>query len=107
MRNEYPTAEINPIGPWTDGTDVDSGVTNRKLDSDMGDSVTGGGLHGKDLAKADVSVNIYAFLKAQQTEKPVQLCYAIENTQIDKIPYTQIVETARKYLDSLGGFEVC
>jgi S-adenosylmethionine synthetase len=29
----------------------------------MADSVTGGGLHGKDLSKADVSVNIYAFLK--------------------------------------------
>ena len=36
-------------------------VTNRKLGSDMARSVTGGGLHGKDLSKADVSVNIYAF----------------------------------------------
>ena len=35
--------------------------------SDKGDSMTGGGLHGKDLSKADVSVNIYAFLKAQET----------------------------------------
>jgi hypothetical protein len=33
--------------------------------------VTGGGLHGKDLSKADVSINIYAFLKAQETGKPV------------------------------------
>ena len=45
-------------------TDVDSGATNRKLGSDMADSVTGGGLHGKDLSKADVSANIYAWLKA-------------------------------------------
>lgn len=103
----YSNADINTIGNWTGGTDVDSGATNRKLGSDMGDSVTGGGLQGKDLSKADVSVNIYAFLKAQETGKPVHLCYAIENTQIDEIPYTQIVETARKYLDSLGGFVVC
>ena len=107
MRNEYPTAEINPLDPWTGGTDVDSGAVIRKLGSEMGHSVTGRRLHGKDLSKADVSVNIYAFLKAQETGKPIQLCYAIENTQIDGIPYTQIVETARKYLDSLGGFIVC
>ena len=62
-------AEVNPIGDWSGGTDVDTGATNRKLGSDMADSVTGGGLHGKDLSKADVSVNIYAFLKAQQTNR--------------------------------------
>ena len=37
---------------------MDSGAANRKLGSDIGDSVTGGELHGKDLSKADVSVNI-------------------------------------------------
>ena len=44
---------INPLGEWTGGPDVDCGATNRKLGSDMGDGVTGGGLHGKDLSKAD------------------------------------------------------
>ncbi len=67
--HRYPNAEINPIGDWTGGHNVDSGATNRKLGSDMADSVTGGGLHGKDLSKADVSVNIYAFLKAQKENK--------------------------------------
>ena len=57
----YPGALVNPLGYWTGGTDVDTGATNRKLGSDMAASVTGGGLHGKDLSKADVSVNIYAF----------------------------------------------
>ena len=33
----YPTAEINPLGDWTGGTDVDTGATNRKLGSDMAD----------------------------------------------------------------------
>lgn len=31
----YPNAEINPIGDWTGGTNVDTGATNRKLGSDM------------------------------------------------------------------------
>ena len=101
----YPGAEINPLGDWTGGTDVDTGATNRKLGSDMADSVTGGGLHGKDLSKADVSVNIYAFLKAQETGYPVQLACAIGDEMVDDIPYTQIVEIARDYIRSVGGFE--
>lgn len=101
----YPTAEINPLGDWTGGTDVDTGATNRKLGSDMADSVTGGGLHGKDLSKADVSVNIYAFLKAQETGKPVELCCAIGDDEIDGKPYHEIVEIARKFIKDAGGFE--
>lgn len=96
---------INPLGDWTGGTDVDSGATNRKLGSDMAQSVTGGGLHGKDLSKADVSVNIYAFLKAQETGKTVELCCAIGDDQIDGKPYSEIVEIAREYVKSVGGFE--
>lgn len=105
LRNLYPNAEINPLGDWTGGTDVDTGAINRKLGSDMADSVTGGGLHGKDLSKADVSVNIYAFLKAQETGKPVTLCCAIGDNAVDGRPYAEIVEIARKYISDLGGFE--
>ena len=101
----YPNAIVNPLGSWTGGINVDSGATNRKLGSDMADSVTGGGLHGKDLSKADVSVNIYAFLKAQETGKPVKLCCAIGDTEIDGRPYREIVEIAKTYIMSLGGFE--
>ena len=96
---------INPLGDWTGGINVDSGATNRKLGSDMAQSVTGGGLHGKDLSKADVSVNIYAFLKAQQTGKPVELCCAIGDEEIDGKPYKEIVDIARDYIKSIGGFE--
>ena len=96
---------INPLGDWTGGTNVDSGATNRKLGSDMAQSVTGGGLHGKDLSKADVSVNIYAFLKAQVTGKPVELCCAIGDNTIDGKPYSEIVEIARNYIKEVGGFE--
>jgi S-adenosylmethionine synthetase len=105
LKRLYSGAEINPLGDWTGGTDVDTGATNRKLGSDMADSVTGGGLHGKDLSKADVSVNIYAFLKAQKTKEPVQLCCAIGDDTIDGKPYAEIVDIARQYIQRLGGFE--
>jgi len=105
LRSIFPDAEVNPLGDWTGGTDVDTGATNRKLGSDMADSVTGGGLHGKDLSKADVSVNIYAWLKAQETGKPVELCCAIGDESVDGIPYSEIVETAREFIRSRGGFE--
>ena len=101
----YRGAIINPLGYWTGGTDVDTGATNRKLGSDMADGVTGGGLHGKDLSKADVSVNIYAFLKAQETGETCQLSCAIGDAYIDGRPYSEIVEIARDYIFSRGGFE--
>lgn len=105
LRNLYPTAEVNPLGDWSGGTDVDSGATNRKLGSDMADSVTGGGLHGKDLSKADVSVNIYAFLEAQRSGQPVGLCCAIGDESVNGIPYEEIVSIAREYIREVGGFE--
>ena len=105
---------INPLGEWSGGINVDTGATNRKLGSDMAQSVTGGGLHGKDLSKADVSLNIYAFIKAQETGKPVELYCAIgdryvnvevSDTEMVCIPYSEIVEIARKYINKIGGFE--
>lgn len=105
IQNEYPSAEVNPIGDWSGGTDVDTGATNRKLGSDMADSVTGGGLHGKDLSKADVSVNIYAWLKAQEINAPVELFCAIGDEYVDSKPYEEIVEIARKFISDIGGFE--
>ena len=105
LEGTRPTLIINPLGEWTGGTNVDTGATNRKLGSDMAQSVTGGGLHGKDLSKADVSVNIYAFLKAQETGEVVELCCAIGDDTIDGKPYSEIVEIARKYIEDIGGFE--
>ena len=105
LLKEYPNAIINPLGYWTGGSDVDSGATNRKLGSDMAKSVTGGGLHGKDLSKADVSINIYAFLKAQKEQKTVELSCAIGDEYIDNLPYQEIVEIAKNYITSIGGFE--
>lgn len=105
LQKLYPNALVNPLGDWSGGYNVDTGATNRKLGSDMADSVTGGGLHGKDLSKADVSVNIYAWLMAQKTGQPVELCCAIGDEEVGGIPYEEIVETARQYIQSVGGFE--
>lgn len=98
-------SKINPLGYWTGGLDVDSGATNRKLGSDMGDGITGGGINGKDLSKADVSVNIYCFLKAQELGRPYECCCSIGDETVDGRPYEEIVEIARNYIESLGGFE--
>lgn len=105
---------VNPLGDWTGGTDVDTGATNRKLGSDMGRAVTGGGLHGKDLSKADVAVNIACHVLAQQGGGPVEALCAIGAKEIifriqDKadlsMKYEDVVEMAREYIDNLGGFE--
>lgn len=105
LPSDLMNVKINPLGEWTGGTDVDTGAANRKLGSDMGDSVTGSGLHGKDLSKADVSVNIYAWLKAQLTNKPVEIHCAIGDETVDGRPYAEIVDIAKKYIEYIGGFE--
>ena len=48
---------------------------------------------------------IKAFRKAQETGKAVELCCAIGDTEIDGKPYSEIVEQAREYISSIGGFE--
>lgn len=109
---------INPLGPWTGGTNVDTGATNRKLGSDMGRAVTGGGLHGKDLSKADVSVNIACHLMAQTERCTVDALCAIGDeavtftfhragteTTTKHIAYSEVVAMARDYIKQIGGFE--
>ena len=96
---------INPLGEWSGGPNSDSGATNRKLGSDMGDGVTGGGLHGKDLSKADVSVNIWCYLESIRTGHEVTACCSIGDESVGGVPYAEIVEKARLYIHTLGGFE--
>jgi S-adenosylmethionine synthetase len=108
-------AVINPLGAWTGGVNVDCGATNRKLGSDMGDAVTGGGLHGKDLSKADVSVNIMCHIKAQASRQVVTACTAIGDTDVtfryadgtkETLPFAEVVEAARLYIMTQhGSFE--
>lgn len=101
----YKELTINPLGEWEGGPNVDSGATNRKLGSDMGDGVTGGGLHGKDLSKADVSVNIFCHIMAQKTNRDYKAVCAIGDEYVNGIPFANIVGLAKNYIDQLGGFE--
>lgn len=105
----YKNIVINPIGSWTGGIDVDSGATNRKLGSDMGRAVTGGGLHGKDLSKADVTLNIVAYLFAHKENKEIEVHCNIGAKTIcingDDYPYSYCVEMAKEYITFIGGFE--
>lgn len=105
---------VNPLGEWTGGTNVDTGATNRKLGSDMGRAVTGGGLHGKDLSKADVSVNIACFILADECNQEVEALCAIGDKEITfrradgaqvKFDYADVVARARDYIEACGGFE--
>ena len=106
--------EINPLGSWTGGIDVDSGATNRKLGSDMGESMTGGGLSGKDLSKADISLNLYAWKYAQLLNEKVEIICAIGDEKVtvccgDKtkeMDYGDIIEEIRtEIMENYGGFE--
>lgn len=104
---------INPLGYWTGGTGVDTGCANRKLGSDMGDAVTGGGLHGKDLSKADVTLNIVCHIEAQRTGRPVETSCAIGDESVvlhyndgtfRTLPYAECVRIAKQYLaDNFNG----
>lgn len=105
---------VNPLGEWTGGTNVDTGATNRKLGSDMGRAVTGGGLHGKDLSKADVAVNIACHLMAQETGLEIEALCAIGDSAVEfrredgekaRIPYDEVVQMAAEFIAELGGFE--
>lgn len=105
---------VNPLGDWTGGTNVDTGATNRKLGSDMGRAVTGGGLHGKDLSKADVAVNIACHLMAQNEGLGIEALCAIGDSAVEfrredgekaRMPYDEVVQMAAEYIAELGGFE--
>ena len=37
--------------------------------------------------------------------RPIELCCAIGDTEIDGRPYEEIVEIARDYIRTVGGFE--
>lgn len=113
IKNLVPGAtNINPIGPWMGGINVDTGITGRKLASDFYGieyPLGGGTMHGKDLSKADCSVNIYCFLEAQRTGKEVKAICSIGDAAVNvngqMIPFATIVQIAKEYIQKLGGFE--
>lgn len=105
-------SKINPLGYWTGGVNVDTGITGRKLASDFYGieyPLGGGTIHGKDLSKADCSVNIYCFVKAQETGKEYKAICSIGDEKVnvngELVDFSEIVEVARDYINKLGGFE--
>lgn len=110
---------LNPLGEWTGGINVDAGATNRKLGSDMGRSVTGGGLHGKDLSKGDISVNIFVYNLAQNLKRPFQendvntftaigddyITISVDNDANIETTFSNVVKAAKDYIDKVGGYE--
>lgn len=103
---------INPIGVWTGGINVDTGITGRKLASDFYGieyPLGGGTMHGKDLSKADCSVNIYCYLLAQATQTEQKAICSIGDKYVNvngqMIEFTTIIEKAHQYIKQLGGFE--
>lgn len=50
--------------------------------------------------------SISAWLARREAGKPVELACAIGDDTVDGIPYAEIVELP-KYIQSLGGFEIC
>ena len=104
--------KVNPLGYWTGGINVDTGITGRKLASDFYGieyPLGGGTMHGKDLSKADCSVNIYCFVLAQAENKPVKAICSIGDKEVnvngELIPFDEIITIARQYIDKIGGFE--
>ncbi len=102
---------VNPLGDWTGGINVDTGATNRKLGSDMGRAVTGGGLHFKDISKSDVSVNVYLHKIANEenlSEVTCKCAIGDKNLIINgkEISYKKITDEAFDYIkNKIGGFE--
>jgi len=105
---------VNPLGEWIGGTDTDTGCTNRKLGSDQ-PLCNPNGLHGKDLSKADVSVSIYindlsrqlsgALVKAHCSIGDEAVVINVNGDDAVEIGFADIVEYARNYIRSIGGFE--
>ena len=50
-------------------------------------------------------MNIYTFLKAQETGETVELCCAIGDEEIDGHPYSELMDIAWNHIASVGGFE--
>jgi len=117
LRDESLTLTINPLGFWTGGVNVDTGLTGRKLTCDfygLGAPLGGGNMHGKDLTKADVTVNILCFLRARETGADYFAQTSIGDAEItlqnsrggtEQLPYSDAMKTAAKYIRELGGFE--
>lgn len=104
LKPEYHNIVVNPAcDNWASTVMLDSGRSNNRSYSDL--ATISKGIHGKDLGKADITLQIYAWLKAQETKKPQEIFCAIGDEIVDGKFYYEIVEQVREYIDNMGGFE--
>lgn len=125
---------INPLGDWNNDLNNDTGVTGRKIGSDLGRGATGGAICGKDLTKSDVSVNILLnlilnkpntlriicplddrdilndVLKATENKDTIECTCSIGDNSVNicgvNVPFSKIVSIVKHYiLICVGGFE--
>lgn len=96
---------INPIGYWTGGIEVDSGCTNREIESDLSFISGSTAIHGKDLSKPSVTLPIYCYLRSVEISSNYEVCCAIGDMEVDGKPYSEIVRIVKEFIDSMGGFE--
>lgn len=109
----------NPIGDWAGGINVDTGLTGRKLACDFYSverPLGGGAMWNKDLTKADVSVNIYCFMLAQEKNMAVKakcaigdyaVTFVFEDGSEKTVLFDEIVSKAGDWVTYHGGFEKC
>lgn len=110
---------VNPIGEWTGGIDVDTGLTGRKLACDFYSverPLGGGAMWNKDLTKADVSVNIYCFMLAQEKNMAVKakcaigdcaVTFVFEDGSKKTVLFDEVISKAGDWVTYHGGFEKC
>lgn len=69
----------------------------------------GGTIHGKDLSKADCSVNIFCFIEANRTGNPQKAICSIGDKFVNingkLVEFSFIVKEAKEYIKFIGGFE--
>lgn len=59
----------------------------------------------KDMTILGGNMRYRAAKEAQQTGEVVNISCAIGDEMVDGLPYSEIVEIARKYIEGVGGFE--
>ena len=100
---------INNPQNYEDVNHIDENKENNQVDNLQWCSHKFNMNYGKDLSKADVSINIMCFLMAQTKNKIIKTSCAIGDTMIEidgeQFLYAKIVETARDWISQIGGFE--
>lgn len=88
LQKMFPDYEIslNQIGDWSGGINVDTGLTGRKLANDfygLEAPLGGGNMHGKDLSKADVTLNYLCYKYAQAFRENVSCACGIGDESVE------------------------